>query len=311
MLMYAILDPESLSTDLLSDKAYEMQVKLFLKGVLRNLLILEDDNNKLFEKLCHATINISSGQNSTIQKLLEDILKTYRRERFVPVKMIDCLLINSGINISISKYLPYDIFITQKGNYSENKTLSFFEYDESTFERKREQYSKELSLKNKKNQEIDNLLKRVFRFSTNILICDSQIGNGRNITNFMKGIQYISSQFPKSVKKVEILTCIKRIEEGQEKKFEKIINTLMIPLKKNFTGIKFCLIIKKDLSNYCHRRLLITDHAKIIIDRGFDLFTSRGDFRQNFLQVVSLDDYDVQEYLDDWRDLENEYVWED
>lgn len=79
---------------------------------------------------------------------------------------------------------------------------------------------------------------------------------------------------------LEIFTCAPR--KSRALNLKEFLN----PLKIKYGNIQFYLFVKRDKNSSMHARYLQTQSAILNVDRGFDLYNSKGNFKLNPISLV-------------------------
>lgn len=196
---------------------YALQVKLFLKGVVENVVLLLDDCETMYKQLVNQASKISSSRDKALQVLLEEILTKYRHKRFVTVESIEYR--NHADDSSASVVIlnedcfSYDAIIGCHEGADKSRTIDMGEYEGSIFESNRKKYTQPYFLQSRSKNDVAALLNRVFRYSRNVTILDSQIGKANSPDSFLIGLKYVlqvlnNCKSSRDAFKVELITLL-------------------------------------------------------------------------------------------------------
>ena len=168
--------------------------------------------------------------------------------------------------------------------------------------------------------DFDEAIARVTRFSRWIRFFDKQIGKGKNVSNFRRGIERVltiwteNAHFP--LDHIDIVTALGQpvadtengyAAEQKEKRnaevYAKLDRQLVAPLKELFP-FTIRLFVKTERRDIFRNRYLQTEQAIIAVSEGFDLLNDDGSLRDNILQVRN-QDFDRLAELRRLRDYED------
>ena len=330
MLVSAVLDPSAFDAEYFDD-IYTIQAEDFLRGILRNGVLVVDSGRKLQEELFKKAKSLPSNEKR-LQLLLTDILK----EKSKRVHVSSALPSNaSSANLldltrHLKAHTEADILIVGDKDFEElrfnpeynNHIFPLSKYRDSDFEKERQRYYDGLGpIDMLSESKVKDVIIRSVRFTKWLRFYDAYIGSGDNTSYFRKGIEYILNLWrehgffatEQGIGSVEIFTCSaeqirddetdsakeSKLERNQEK-YQKVVRELVEPLNSDEDfpwPIK--LSVKDDPDGIFHARYLETQHAIIRIDRGFDLFKQNGELRRNFFTL----NMDESSHLRECRNL--------
>lgn len=295
MLMSALVDPSAFDERHFQDKHYGSWARQFFKEMTtENGLFLADRNKRLLVQELRQRFHALSEKHR--QQLLLCLAEAIKQKRFHFGDCSDVDMLNICCEL-IDQYNP-DAVITSPENINRFRNLeanvnstavfSFHEYQDSYFQETRRRYIHEYQdLATMTNQEREDVFFRITRFSTCLRIYDKQIGlcdNEKCLNNFQKGIEFVLDYWPHCKNKrkgyLEIFTC------ARSKKHTLILNGFLQSLKTKYGNVQFCLFVKRDKSRFMHARYLQTQSAILNVDRGFDLYDTKGNFKLNPISLV-------------------------
>lgn len=329
MLMFAVLDPLAFEKDNFDNPAYSLQIKIFLKGVLSNGVLILDPNSQLKEKIMSLIEVVPIKYRQQVNILLEEIfIKNKKR------KTICChQKAFSNKNISdlreivavIKDHCSLDAIITnQKGNlYLATKGISVSDvvtlesYDESSFEEKRKRFFEEMpSMDSLPIEEFNEVIIRIVKFARWIRFFDPYIGKGTNVQSFYKGIEhilnlwndygYFISQNNLLVEIIasDVMDDDRRPIEAIKNGYEIVESQLLKKLKRKFPEFKIELSIKDDTkTRIMHARYLQTQISNIQFDPGFDIFSNLNNSDKELRRLLVKIDNGGSEHLKECRQL--------
>ncbi len=118
----------------------------------------------------------------------------------------------------------------------------------------------------------------------------------------MKGFSYILDAWTEQrhfdeVGSVEIITLSKSEIDSpvNEEAKDTLVRMILEPLRKRYQ-FRICLLIKRAEFKNFHPRHLQTDYAILHVDRGFDLFDSRGNLLPNPVTLRNADKHHLERY---------------
>ena len=308
MLVSAVLDPSAFDKAHF-DELYRIYAEEFLLGIKRNGVLIFDSDNRLRDALVKAVRSLDSKYGQRLQILVDQILLNNDSKRLVrcsvegDARRADFFRLSSRLQTVTEA----DALVTNqpplKGG---DQVVLLSKYRYSGIERERRRYDDGMvSIDALPKSEVDDMIVRSVRFAKWLRFYDGYIGTGNNISHFRKGITYILSLWEdkgffvseQGIGSVEIYTCpAERIWDDEEdhvkesksernrENYRRIIQSLINPLRERFPWpVK--LFVKSDPDGIFHARYLETQQAIIRIDRGFDLFDRKGDFRRNFFTL--------------------------
>lgn len=299
MLMFAVLDPLAFEKENFDNPTYLLQIKIFLKGVLSNGLLILDPNGQLREKIMSLIPLVPIKYRQQVNILVEEIFIKNKKK-----KTICChqkAFSNKNIPdlremaVAIKNHCGVDAIITnEKGKlYLATKGISVSDvvtlesYDESEFEKKRNWFFGEMPPIDSVPEQFEGIIVRIVKFARWLCFYDKQINKG-NPFPFRKGIEYILRQWKQHgyfasrqnlTEKlvVDIITgdviSDRRPLEVIKGDYEKVKSNLLEPLKRIFPDFQINLSLKNDANTrITHARHLQTQGVNIFIDLGFDIF---------------------------------------
>jgi hypothetical protein len=149
----------------------------------------------------------------------------------------------------------------------------------------------------------DDLIERSTRYTHWLRLFDKQIGKGKNLRHFRRGIEKIlrlwlgAAHFPRKELQAEIFTVADDSGDAAGA-YKKVEGNLVEPLRTEL-GLRIELHFKKDDKHICHARHLQTQSVAISFDRGFDFVNEDGTLRRNFVKI----DGGCMEHLQEYRKL--------
>lgn len=301
MLVTALVDPSALEPKYMQDEAYKIQVDGFLAGILQNGLLISDRDGILLNRMGSKIKMLSRAQK--IQIRFEEVLKNKGRW-IVKYKFPTTSQNTNKICYELERHRPPDVIIAGpdylrefQSSCSESKVITFEEYSSSEFEEQRTQYMTALQpLHELEFDECKELFIRVVKFAKFLRIYDKQIGKGRNLPGFRRGIHFILRLwqnhgyfFGEKTAGVQIYTCRNELKHPSEKneveKAKSRINKFLInKLEKEF-DVPIELFMKRDRSREIHARYLQTQSTIILMERGFDFLKNNNEVKQTEIQL--------------------------
>lgn len=295
MLVSALVDPAAFDERHFQDKHYGSWARQFFKEMTtENGLFLADRNKRLLvQGLRQRFLALNEKHRQQLLLCLAEAIKQ-KRFHFGDCSDVDTLNICCEL---IDQYNP-DAVITSPENINRFRNLevnanpvavlSFHEYQDSYFQETRRRYIHEYQdLSTMTNQKREDIFFRITRFSTRLRIYDKQIGlcdNEKSLSNFQKGIEFVLDYWPhcRNERKgyLEIFTC------ARGKKHILLLNEFLKSLKMKYENIQFYLFVKRDKSRFMHARYLQTQSAILNVDRGFDLYDTKGNFKSNPISLI-------------------------
>jgi len=198
MIVTAIVDPTALDRKYWkNDKLYRHQIELFLKDILTNGLLISDQNGKLLRELAEKIEPIQGAKT-----LFEEIKKNKRVVRYnYPTRHQETW----KICYELERFQPPDVIITGEDHRRDindntyySQAITFGNYLKSPFKEKRDSYLVVKPLHELEFSECKDLFTRVIQFASSIRIYDKQIGKGKNLPGFRRGISFILDLWRKS-----------------------------------------------------------------------------------------------------------------
>jgi len=315
MLMSAVIDPDVILEKYFTKGGYSEQVKLFLRGIQSNGIILIDPTENIIKQLEKRILSLSIKYRQSILIYFEEILKNRKRilvkckrspgmfSTSLPLTLIaynvkqkgnaDCLFTTED---AINKY---------KDKFSRDNSIApLSTYFDSKYEKMRFRLKDSLpSIDLLDVCDVEDIVIRITKYSKWLRIFDKQIGRGSNIGAFLKGIDFIlkiwenNAYFNRQLEGVEIITCADEVIHQWETRYAKsekdkrnrvkinrIMSDLIQPLRNKY---KFSIQLKViiDEERDIHARHLETQNSIVLIERGFDIFKSDGKFKRNILKM--------------------------
>ncbi len=191
MIVTAIVDPTALDSKYWkNNKPYQVQIERFLSDILVNGLLISDQKKRLLHELGNKIRSIPKAKI-----LFEEIEKN---KRVIKCKHPTHHQKTWRICCELEQHQSPDVIITGKDhlvdirtNISESQVITFDTYLNSDFKKKRDGYLIVKPLHELRFSECEDLFTRVIQFASKIRIYDKQIGKGKNLLGFSKGISFI------------------------------------------------------------------------------------------------------------------------
>ena len=277
--MTAIVDPSALAKDLLSDKAYSLQVRQFLKGIHTNGLLVSDSERILIEKM------IVTVQDSGIGSLFFDtILRPNNPPRIIHYKVPIPDKNIKDVCYRLDRHRSPDVIIASPSNLRDFQksvsggcqVITFKDYLNSAFEKKRNEYLVVKPLHELEFSECEDLFTRVVEFASEIRIYDKQIGKkGNNLAGFRRGIHFILSLWRKADSYCNNTVRVKIYTVQDDSDYQIICKELIGQLKRELRLPLELIVMPKDKGQH-HARYLETESTVLLMERGFDFVKYSG-----------------------------------
>ena len=319
MLVTAVVDPSAFESVYFDASDYGLHAEDFLKGILRNGILIVDSDNRIRDELLDRLRSVPIKYRQQLEGMLTHLIystkklikcspENQRQVRGVSSLDLAIHLKNSFcVDALIASWQSIEHLRAKRELTSDDILLA--EYRDSPFEEQRRLYDNLPGIDTLGRDEVDDLFIRAVKYTKWIRFYDKQIGKGTNTSNFRRGIDYIldlwhnhghfapkPSTSQRFCEGIGIITCQgcdisdDDTEHEKESKMErnmaslaKVKDELIDPLRNKFPWpIK--LILKEDQDDIFHSRYLETQHIIIKVDRGFDLFRGRV-FKTNFLDI--------------------------
>jgi hypothetical protein len=141
--------------------------------------------------------------------------------------------------------------------------------------------------------DVARLLTEATRFSKWLRFYDKQVGKGRSLSHFLRGVEQLmklwvnSAHFPASELSVEFFTCVDDAPDADLKPdvaYNRYIGDLIAPLRGRFS-MPIKAFFKKDAQNLCHDRYLQVQAGAFSVSRGFDFVNPNGSYRRCVIRV--------------------------
>jgi hypothetical protein len=325
MLVTTVPSPEAFGYRLVEDPLYARCAKEYLRGVIRNGLILVDSQNELRQCLGEAIANAPASTRS----LFEEILKMDSGP--ASKRIVQCrpggrvLDWSDGETVSFAAEVQADAVVVAYLPVAEDagtptkgiEVSSLAVYDESRAEEKRRRYAEDLPhFENTGRGELRELLMCALRYTTWLRFYDPIIGKvtRRELGAWRDGLGFVLECWREATRcasrresAVEIVTKFPAGGGAPAEVAGRIQDALVAPLQSEF-GVDFAEPrLKQDHHGKFHARHLQTESLPIHFDRSFDLFETRGPKRGELRrQIVTLDNgarEHLREIRDDLRDV--------
>lgn len=322
MLMSAVPDPTAFDKhyfdefDRNFDELYPIQAEDFLKGIVKNGLLILDSEKKLQTTFITRIKEVPIKYRQRLQIRFEELWKN-KRQRIVecpvsphPTASLLDLAYDLRTNTEADALIVGDDSLkTLEAIGKPSKgVVPLSDYRNSGFEKDRQRYEAQFeSIDLLPRATVDNLIIRAVRFSKWLRFYDPYIGSGNNTSGFRKGIEYVLSLWQRhgffasqrGIGSVDIFTCsAERILDSEEehvKKWKqeqnrnqhrKVVRELIESVESRFPWpVKLFVKDDNDANRIFHARYLESQHAIIRVDRGFDLFQPSGAFNRNFFTL--------------------------
>jgi len=316
MIVTAITDPSALDQKYFNDQAYRSHAQMFLQGVLKNGLLICDQEYVLLQEMA---LRISAQRkDKKLFTLFEEILKN-KRQRIVSYKVPISGSDTQKICRELERHLPPDVVIANPDDLqhfrnfcSESQVITFSDYLNSEYEEEREKYFTWIPpLHQLEFHQCKDLFIRIVRFAKYLRIYDKQIGKANNLSGFLRGIRFILQLWNQHGyfkgehnAFVDIYTSSYRPENEythreNAEKIRRIKKNLIDKLQKEFPWtIK--LHIKRDASDI-HARYLQTQSSILLMERGFDFLKNSSSVKHTEIQLRP----SASKYLCEIRNLPN------
>jgi len=293
MLLSAALDPKVLDETHFSQETYRDRVIVFLQGVLENVVLLVDSEEKLRDALRHAAQNLDKNQTQRVRILVEEIMKESRHFAITCQKPVMAKDVIDTCQTVIRLCDEYDADTAVMHSISRKslaRTTSgvdpritlLDDYIDSEFEQYRRKINHGLpQLDLADPAMVDKAIFRAICFSSWLRFYDPQIGKANNCRGFYLGIDHIlriwqKSKFVTDCKEcsVEIITIVDNskttLEDARRTMQAEIVKPLEAAYQKHIT-----LTCKYDPDHQKHSRYLQSATTTLIFDRGFDFIDRR------------------------------------
>ena len=291
MIVTAIVDPTALDRKYWKgNKLYQDQIELFLRDIFINGLLISDGKGKLLRELAEKIKPIPRHRAIT---LFEEIKKTKRVVEYkYPIQYHETWKICCELERELEKlHHPPDVIITGEDhrrdiNTSATQVITFTDYINSDFKKKRDDYLIEKPLHKLNLGERKDLFTRVIRFARKIRIYDKQIGKATSLSGFKRGISFILRLFKESDfhgnKTVEVEIYTFPHDHGyttnplDQETANNRIREFIGELREEF-DLSLKLFVMNDNEEQHHARYLQTESAILLMERGFDFVDSKND----------------------------------
>lgn len=315
MIVTALVEPEALATAHFDNHpSYRQGAQLFFRGIMSNGLLMVDGAGTLEERLKTVVRALPTQHGQQLQILLADLLKNKRRR----IVRLDTISVRGTASIEaedmerlVSTGLPDGVVVPPGGAAAfarletAAEALVLDDYGDSEFEQKRRWMFEDVPpIDQLPPGDVDRLLIRTIRFAEWLRFYDKQIGSGRNLSNFRRGLEHILVLWSKhgyfasrGRGTVEIVTVesepvrddeSERIQEKARKLNEDTVRSLESklaePLRKRFPW-DIRLRVKKDADGIFHARHIQAQCAVLLVERGFDFLASEGHFRRVIVKI--------------------------
>ncbi|MDB5342213.1 MAG: hypothetical protein JWP89_590 [Schlesneria sp.] len=323
MLLSNVILPEAFSADNFSDPVYHLNTEIFLLGVHSNGILLFDAENRLRNELIEQVdklAGIPKGIKS--HALFTDLLQPGKKNAgglmrttcsFNAARHVDDVAVNTAIKCKADVLLvdPASHSRLAASDLGNTQLISVPDYIESSSEIRRRRYSESLPTTDKMSPlEFDRLVVGATRFSRWLRFYDKQIGHGRSLSRFERGMERIlrvwidNAFFDKAELSAELYTVVHESILGENLSdqsaaynrvkcdlVERLHDKLGIPIKMHF---------KREPENkeesICHARYLETQSIAIHFEKGFDFIKidkscSRTTIRPERISVTHLNEY--------------------
>jgi hypothetical protein len=205
MLLSTVVLPDSFALDHFdNDPSYYKDMKVFLEGINTNGLIIVDADNRLYEQICDRVESLARhGKGKAIHVLFEELLKKHRQKSTRFVKS-DCSLgkipnlcevVTTVASACKADALLADSIIQQQLGPTIGggvPVVSISDYIFSQLEAERRRCVEALPCFDEmKDGEFETHIVRATRFSRWIRFYDKQIGKGKSLPRFRRGIEKV------------------------------------------------------------------------------------------------------------------------
>ncbi len=311
MLISTVLSPDLLDSKHFDDPLYRISVVQLLKGILSNGVVLVDQDQRLFKRLCEyaAKLNLSPNGQDASMYFAELIAKN--NDGSIRFMATSCVVSSQGteeeITASVALKCKADGTILPKLEgvqmpVDRLKAIAVTDYLLSSLESQRREFAEANvdACDRMTEAKFSELIARSTRFSKKLEFYDKIIGKAHNTRNFLQGIERIVSiwlkaaHFPKSQLSVAIFTVVHR-SPSPNKDYDTVNQELRQKLEDRF-GIKVSLCFKHDPKGICHARHLRTDSCVIQFERGFDIIQWDGSLKRSFVNLVQRADSHLAQY---------------
>jgi len=331
MIMTAAIDPDALAPACFAQTGYQDQVAMFFRGIESNGAMLLDSDARLLDELEYRISELPIKYRQDLEIRFAEFRKKPNRGRLVKCRADVCKtssgqqpwervqLIGRGVRADAVFASPEHCDGFSDDGLPPACPLS--QYTGSRFEEKRRWFMDNMPNADRlRPSEFDEAIARVTRFSRWIRFFDKQIGKGKNVSNFRRGIERVLTIWRDNAhfqpEDVEIVTALgepvldtddaytaQQRQQRNGETCERLKSKLVAPLKELFP-FPIRLYVKAERRDIFRNRYLQTEQTIIHFSEGFDLLNDDGSFRDNILQVRN-QDFDRLADLRRLRDYED------
>jgi len=320
MVISTILDPTVFDTQYFSSELHRREVELYLKAIQENGLIIVDPNDMIRSELLSRAERLGVVSGQQIQIRLAEIAKS--KKKLIPCVPGNCFNLNSvpihELVYNIVTRTEVDVAIISNNTMNallnhhvrDTRLIGITEYSCSTVEEKRRKFIADLPpIDEMRHADVEDLFLRIVRYSKTLKIYDKQIGQCKNLNNFLRSISFIldlwvnGGYFDNKI--LEIITLQKREIECDEnqKAHRLLVNSILCPLREKYKKyqIRIDLRVKKARPpqyhpQTFHARYLQSDYAIVLLERGFDFLKKGGEFHSCSLVLKNADSNHLSRY---------------
>ena len=331
MIVYAVVSPSVFQAVYFEIPGYRDQVVLFFRSLQSNAVLLIDPEGSLLEDIEAAIKQLSIKFRQDLEIRVAELRKSLREKRrcraVVKLCRSHCNAARSQppvqrcLSVALAS-IPDAVFVPDGGDeYLSVRNAGLVavrmsEYSRSDFEVLRRRYMEDLPpVDQLAPHDFDELIIRATKYSTWLRVFDKQIGKGKNVSNFRRGVERIlkvwathAHFFPQ---RLEIVTAEATVRTGTEDEFQqtrkeqlvreaiqRVAHLLVEPLRRDYRQEVY-VSVKQDHDGIFHARHLQTQTAVLLVERGFDIEKDDGGLRRNFLKW----DLGGQEHVEECRRL--------
>lgn len=306
MLMAAVVLPDAFDKTCFAAPGYRDHAELFFKGIESNGVILVDSDSRLLSELDSKIAGLSLKDGQQLQIRLAEMSKAKRCQKIVPVDKSVCRTSTTAPLVKVAKKVfatcGAHTLVTDPGSHlsllsdgmKSDQLTPLGAYTGSVFEDQRRRAFENLPPIDKLTAgEVDRLLVEATRYSRWLRLYDKQVGKGRNLSHFLRGVERLidlwvnAAHFPTNGLSVEFYTCVDESPDADpnaEVAYNRYIGDVIQPLRKRFS-IPVRAFFKEDDQNICHDRYFQVQAAAFSVSRGFDFVNPNGSYRRCVIRV--------------------------
>jgi hypothetical protein len=298
MMVSCVVDPSGFSAAPLRDPLQRAGARAFLRGILRNGVILSDPKGRLQADMCQEVKDLPSSLGQDLKTLLAEILKTRHRHLFtcktLPLTETDYHTRRTLIR-RVMELTAADGIVTDRDGHGEflqagvhgGRVVPLHRYEESYLEQARDRFIHDPPLPDRiPDAEFDDLIARFTRFSPWLRFYDKPMGKAKGPEKFREGIDRIvrvwkSRSQPLPLEGITLVTCgsaNRRTTAGE------VIDKIARPIARAHQ-VPVSLWIKRDPDRIFHARHLESCQAVVRFDVGFMLFDENMRRVRNLLTI--------------------------